>query len=304
MKVAKLLHNPKAGDREHSKEALIAKIEEQGYKCLYASTKEKGWKDIEPEVDFLVVAGGDGTVRKVVTELLDRKVIDRTYPIALLPMGTANNIGRTFELTSDASAIASWSDADIQKVDVGKVHGMDEDIFFLEGFGFGLFPNLMKEMKKRDDKEENSPEENIANSLNELLEIAKTYEARTCKLELDGVDHSGNFLLVEVMNIRSIGPNLDLNPMADPGDGELEVIIIPENQREKLVQYIEDKIADTETAFCFSALKAKDIKISWEGIHVHADDEILKCEKPVKVEVMVQKNVLEFIIPKNTTAEG
>src|ERR1044071_1708506 len=92
MKVAKLLHNPKADDREHTKEELVTMIEEQGYKCLYASTKDKGWKEIEPEVDFLVLAGGDGTIRKVASELLGRKVIDRTYPIAVLPMGTANNI--------------------------------------------------------------------------------------------------------------------------------------------------------------------------------------------------------------------
>ncbi|MCD6064555.1 MAG: diacylglycerol kinase, partial [Flavipsychrobacter sp.] len=153
MKVAKLLHNPKAGDGEHSKEDLVAMIEEQGYKCLYASTKEKGWNEIEPDVDFLVVAGGDGTVRKVATELLGRKVIDRNYPIAVLPMGTANNIGRTFGFGTDEAAVASWSAENIQKIDVGKVHGLEEDIFFLEGFGFGLFPNLMKEMKKRGDKQ-------------------------------------------------------------------------------------------------------------------------------------------------------
>lgn len=299
MKVAKLLHNPKAGDGEHSKEALVELIEGQGYKCLYSSTKEKGWKDIEPEVDFLVVAGGDGTVRKVATELLGRKVIDRNYPIAVLPMGTANNIGRTFGLEIDEATVSSWSEENIQKIDVGKVHGLEEDIFFIEGFGFGLFPNLMKEMKKRGDKAEHSAEENIINALDLLLELAKTYEARPCKLELDGVDHSGDFLLVEVMNIRSIGPNLDLNPMGDPGDGEFEVIIIPENQREKLIRYLEDKLADDETAFCFSALKASDIKIKWDGLHMHADDEILKADTPVKVEVAVQKNVLEFLVPGN-----
>ncbi|WP_276131665.1 diacylglycerol/lipid kinase family protein [Polluticoccus soli] len=299
MKVAKLLHNPNAGDGEYSKETLVSLIENHGYKCLYSSTKEKGWKEIEPEVDFLVVAGGDGTVRKVATELLDRKVIDRNYPIAVLPLGTANNIGRTFGFEADEATVASWSEENIQKIDVGKVQGLPEDIFFIEGFGFGLFPNLMKEMKKRKDKEEHTSEENIINALDVLLELAKTYKARPCKLELDGVDHSGEFLLVEVMNIRSIGPNLDLNPMGDPSDGEFEVIIIPENQREKLVRYIEDKLADDETAFSFSALKASDIKIKWDGLHLHADDEILKADAPVKVEVAVQKNVLEFLVPDN-----
>lgn len=298
MKVAKLLHNPKAGDQDHSKNELIKLIESNGYKCIYASVKEDGWKEIEEEVDFLVVAGGDGTVRKAAKQLLKRGVMEKKYPIALLPTGTANNIGTSFNLTTKPEAVESWKHCKIQKFDVGKITGLEDESFFLEGFGFGVLPNLMKAMKKVDEAEIDTPEKSLATALDELLKTVKEYEARPCTLTLDGVDHSGKFLLVEVMNIRLVGPNLNLNPLADSGDGEFEVVIIPEDQRNKFANYVSDKIAGKEEPFCFSALKAKDIKITWEGVHAHVDDEVIRADKSIKVEVTIQPGVLDFIVPE------
>src|SRR5688572_13921184 len=81
MKLAQLLHNPGAGEEAHSKKELIALIEETlDVECRYFSTKEKDWQDIEPGIDLLVIAGGDGTIRKVCRELLNRKRIDRQVP--------------------------------------------------------------------------------------------------------------------------------------------------------------------------------------------------------------------------------
>ena len=81
MKVAKVLHNPNAGDGDNSDKDLIAALEAEGYRCSYLSTKEKGWekKDwdkIESEnIDFVIVAGGDGTV----TKTCGRAIRSKTY---------------------------------------------------------------------------------------------------------------------------------------------------------------------------------------------------------------------------------
>src|ERR1700754_2395230 len=84
MKLAHLLHNPTAGDEEHSKNELKALMEAHGLECSYFSTKKKGWEEIDPATDLLIVAGGDGTVRKIANELLERKLIDKKLPIGLL----------------------------------------------------------------------------------------------------------------------------------------------------------------------------------------------------------------------------
>ncbi len=88
MKVINLLHNPTAGNEDHAKEELISLLEANGFKCCYSSIKEN-WKKMDEKVDFIVAAGGDGTTRKLTKQLLDRKLSEKTWPIALLPLGTA-----------------------------------------------------------------------------------------------------------------------------------------------------------------------------------------------------------------------
>jgi hypothetical protein len=38
------IHNPRAGNREHSKKQLIASPEAFGHQSVYQSTKKRGWK--------------------------------------------------------------------------------------------------------------------------------------------------------------------------------------------------------------------------------------------------------------------
>lgn len=298
MKVAKLLHNPGAGDEEHDREELVSLIEEAGFGCRYSSTKDSDWKDFESDVDFLVVAGGDGTVRRITKELLDRKMLDKTWPIGLLPLGTANNIAKTLELEGDTEGIIrSWQQWNITKYDVGRISHIDDVFFFLESFGYGVFPYLMGEMKKRDQEEEESPEEKLQAALKVLHDIILSYEPRRCGLKIDGEDHSGHYLLVEVMNTRSIGPNLFLAPEARPDDGHFDVVLIAEEDKEKFAAYVADKIKGIEAQADFTTVKAKDITISWEGTHVHVDDEVVKIKKETEVEIEIREGLLEFLVP-------
>ncbi|MEI6949174.1 diacylglycerol kinase family protein [Paraflavisolibacter sp. H34] len=302
MKRAQLLHNPGAGDEEHSKEELMSLLESNGFECRYSSTKKKEWKDIEPGVDLLVVAGGDGTVRKITEELLGRKVMEKILPIALLPLGTANNIAKTLGITGNPEEIIpAWRNGIIKKYDVGRIYDIEDSHFFLESFGYGVFPFLMKEMKKRGKDEIVSPEEKMKTALHLLHEIILSYEPRFCQLEVDGTDHSGKFLLAEIMNTRSIGPNLCLSPLADPGDGELEVVLVPEKHKEKFAAYIESLLYGKDETFTFTTLQAKEVRISWEGNHVHVDDKVVKIEKSAEVKIELKEGLLRFLVPEDST---
>jgi len=93
MKKALILHNPNAGDENHVKSALIAKLEDHGYTALYHNVKKnKAWQKRLDQVDFAVLAGGDGTIRRAAKALLKRSLMDKNVPLAILPMGTANNL--------------------------------------------------------------------------------------------------------------------------------------------------------------------------------------------------------------------
>src|SRR5687767_6648053 len=165
MKSANLFHNPKAGGGEYTKKKLISLIRAAGFDCSYSSTKNSGWEKLESkDADFNILAGGDGTIRKVVGELLDKDL-----PIGVLPLGTANNIAKTLGIGADnmdlPEVIRAWNDRNLKKYDVGRIQGLKKAKFFLEGFGYGVFPRLMKEMRKQEKKAAKSPEKNIRTAL-------------------------------------------------------------------------------------------------------------------------------------------
>jgi diacylglycerol kinase (ATP) len=295
MKSANLLHNPKAGGGEYSIKKLMALIRSAGFNCSYSSTKKRGWEKIEAaDGNFIVLAGGDGTIRKVAGELLDKSV-----PIGVLPLGTANNIAKTLGLHPDDMSIEdiieAWSDKQIKKFDVGRLQGLKKHKFFLEGIGYGVFPRLMKEMHQYEKK--SNPEKQMKTALEVLHDIILKSKARYCKIEIDGADHSGNFLLAEVMNTQAIGPNLNLAPFADPGDGELEVVLISERQRQDFADYVLNKINGKEAPPIFNILKAKNLKIFWEGHLMHVDDRIVKLKEPTEITIKLQEGVLRFLVP-------
>lgn len=297
MKKIHLLHNPAAGAAAYDKKHLIDMIESAGYNCSYSSTKKEGWCDIvDLHSDFIAVAGGDGTVRKLARELLGRKVLDRNFPVALLPLGTANNIAKALGMYgTPENVIKAWTEAKVKKFDVGRIYGVENHEFFLEGFGYGVFPTLISEMRSL--KSPDDPVESKILALKTLYDVVHSFKARYCEINVDGVEYAGKFLLAEVMNVRSIGPNLYLAPDADPGDGFFDLVIIREDEREALASYVHEKIQGNEVDANFTVIRARNIEIEWAGKHLHLDDEIVSGEKYNKVSLEMREGLLEFFMP-------
>ena len=298
MKVSTVIHNPGAGAEKYTKETLVSKMELLGYECRYSSTKKKGWKDIDADTDFIVIAGGDGTVRKVIKKLLDRKILRKRFPLALLPLGTANNISKTLGISGEPEELAkSWKKEFIRRLDIGFIDGLDEPNFFIEGLGYGLFPTLMETMKEKDDKLFLSLDTEINYSLQILHEMILSYEPQDLQLEIDGVDYSGKFLLAEVMNIKSVGPNLELAPNADTGDGRFEVIMVTEEQRNDFAEYIMNKLKGTETQFVPKSVIGTSIRMQANNTHIHIDDELIWVDDPAVIKIDVYEGLLKVFVP-------
>jgi diacylglycerol kinase family enzyme len=297
MKTVRLIHNPAAGDEAHSKEALIQLIEAAGYVCRYSSTKDKDWQNIDPHTDLIAIAGGDGTIKKVVRALLKKESAIKQLPIAILPYGTANNIAQSLNIRGNpADIIHSWESHKPTSIDVGKVYDGTEQTYFIESFGYGLFPYLINEMERQGKNEIEDKDAKIKEALKLMHNFSHSYEPHHCELYIDGKDHSGAFLMAEIMNTRFIGPNLFLSPFGHPGDGTFEVVLIPGEDQQKFSAYIDSKINNTEAVYSFITIKAEDIRIKWKGTHVHIDDELPDVKENAPVHVQVQKNALVFLI--------
>jgi hypothetical protein len=75
---------------------------------------------LDKRADLVAVAGGDGTVASVA-----RRMVGRGIPVAVLPMGTANNIARSLGLLKKSfeELVEGWRDARRVPLDVGIVCG-------------------------------------------------------------------------------------------------------------------------------------------------------------------------------------
>lgn len=298
MKTAELLHNPTAGEEEHTEKQLVKSIKAAGFKCRYLSTKTDEWKHTDKDTEFYIVAGGDGTIRKVAKSIYCKETPD--LPVAILPMGTANNIAQTMGLTQPAEKIMeSWHNGYIRQIDTGEVTGYDKPVFFLEGFGYGVFPRLMHTMKNYD-KASMSTEERLQKALEELYSTVLSTPAQEYTLIMDNKDYSGKYLMAEVMNIRSIGPNLVMAPDADPGDGYFNVVLVTEQQRGLLAGYIAALLeGESNPVFPLHSITAQQIHIHSQELYAHADDKLLQLTEPLEMNIARGEKQLRFLVTQH-----
>ena len=273
MKVT-VIHNPEAGDdKQLSGEQILRLIRKAGHKPRYFSSKDKKWKKaLKKPCDLVAVAGGDGTVGRVA-----RRLIESRIPIAVLPMGTANNIATTIGVTETKfeELIEAWNAAHCANFDAGVARGPWGLRYFIEGFGVGLFAETMFRIENGRHPQvsrSEDPEEEIAASLKILKKQLLSYPPKDLTVRLDGQDLSGDYYMLEAMNIRYIGPKLDLVPRAQIYDGLLDVVFVSKSEQAKLRQYISDRIKHSRSRVNLTVHQGRHLQVEWKSSPVHIDD--------------------------------
>jgi diacylglycerol kinase family enzyme len=297
-----LLHNPTAGDDDQPDEtALQALVRAAGHEVRYQPCVDETWTAVLDEpADLVAVAGGDGTVGRVA-----KKLIGRDIPVAPLPLGTANNIAKTLGLTDLALAdiVAGWRHARRVTFDVGIAKGPWGSRYFMEAFGVGLFACTIPVADESTAlKSITNADEKVAHALGMLRERLAQCPPHALDLKLDGVDASGEYVLLETMNMAFVGPNLYLAPGIDPNDGRLDVVVVTSAEREKL----HDSLATWQQGELehprLTRHRAQRVELEWSGFEVHFDDEAWPGEKTgtpalTQIELSVERDALKFVAP-------
>src|SRR5690606_5750365 len=217
---------------------------------------------LETACDFVLIAGGDGTVGKVV-----KLIVAKQVPFAILPFGNANNIANSLKVdTALNTIIHSWQQRDFKKFSIGTITTDQKKEYFLESVGWGLFADVLSTIKseKKQGKKNGNSRRKVEEGLTHLLKAVGEMQASYYHIMLDGKDHSGNYLWVEVMNTRSMGPKLLMAPEALHEDEFLDVVLVREGEEENLKAFIHRQNNEEENNHFFQTIKARQIQRSEE----------------------------------------
>ena len=185
------------------------------------------------DVDCVVAAGGDGTVARA-----GRVLAGGAMPLAILPLGTANNIADSLDIRGEVRTLAErWHQAKVAKIDVGFVECGGRRSAFFESVGCGLVTHLHP--SRRCDPVEGSILRRTSRTRGiSIATRCAIFAPRPYDIVLDGERISGEFLLIEALNTPSIGPKLEFTPDANAADGFLSLVVAAESDRDLLVEYL------------------------------------------------------------------
>lgn len=292
---ALLLHNPTAGTGDHDHADLIQAVQRAGYAPEPCSTKDDCFPQIlAGDHDLIVVAGGDGTVGKVLTKLERRDA-----PVVIVPLGTANNVARSLGLTIGIPAIPTPDTlADhLVKLDMGVAsYGEDTEVLS-EGIGMGALAATMDERVGKGEKGWDKVLE-AREVVARVIAMAAPFKAT---LRIDGRVIEGDFLFAEALLHAFVGPALQLSPIADSSDGEIDLVLLEPDRRDEMAAWVRSP-ANSDPPVRIE--RGRRVEMEWSTRPaLRADDAKLDLPSSVKrLCLRVQKDPVRVVVPAPGTS--
>ncbi|GGF17337.1 diacylglycerol/lipid kinase family protein [Echinicola rosea] len=165
--------------------------------------KEKHW-------DGILIGGGDGTIKMVVSAILGTGI-----PVGIIPLGSANGLATGFGIHGVSDACFAIQKGQIEPVDLWDING--ELCIHLSDFGFnaGL-------VKKSTAMEKRGMLAYAKSSLEQLREM-RSY---SFVIRANGEEEKVTAKMLVVANGNKYGTGAVINPFGKVGDGKFEVVTV------------------------------------------------------------------------------
>jgi lipid kinase YegS len=164
--------------------------------------------------DAVVAVGGDGTLNDVLNGVMGSDV-----PLAIIPLGTANDFARQIGVPDDPrAALALLFEHEPRPMDVGLLNG--RAFLNVSSAGFGAETTAETSAAA---KGVLGP---LAYAITGVRKLASEVEARTAHFSGPGFSRQIEYLLFAVGNARATGAGVTIAPLARIDDGLLDLCVV------------------------------------------------------------------------------
>jgi YegS/Rv2252/BmrU family lipid kinase len=281
-----LLGNPRARSGE-STATLVDPLQALGVEVVLEAPSgierlHATIRDLGPTVDRIVVAGGDGTLAAALPALIE---VDK--PLAVIPLGTANDFARNLGLPAERQAqLALAAEGMVRRVDLGSANGRP----FLNAASIGLgaaVAALHRGKAKRWLGVLNYPR---------VLYLAWR-RVRPFRVEIvcDGEQHGGAFVHVAVVNGRFHGGGLEPRPTGSVADAELDLYALKSEPVGQLIKHLAAlRVEGASSSEIFHLVGRRITITTHRPRRVNVDGE-LGLETPLELKVLPK--ALAVVVP-------
>ncbi len=148
-----VIHNPTAGRGERRRLAAVLTalrkeaVQVELHATGSAGDAERTARDCGPDIDVLVVAGGDGTINEAINGLMMR---ERSPALGIIPIGTTNVLSRDLRIPRQADALARLlADGRTRDIHVGRANGRYFSLMCGVGMDAHIVNRTSLRLKKR-----------------------------------------------------------------------------------------------------------------------------------------------------------
>ncbi len=220
-----LIYNPVSGSANFTNhlDTIIDKFQQSGHQIIPYRTGDRSAMDkMISAIDInkikkIIVAGGDGTVSMVVSSM---QKYDIDIPLAIFPVGTANDYAGHFNISNDLDTMINTALGDHY---ICSDIGMMNDKYFINVASLGFLVDVSQKTETK-----------LKNSLGTLayyikgLEELPNFKPIEVKISMKDEIIEEKIFFMLIMNGKSAGGFKKLAPFASVRDGLLEVILFKE----------------------------------------------------------------------------
>ena len=242
--------------------------------------------------DYVIAAGGDGTLNEVINGIATPNP-PRGIRVGIVPLGTANDFARSIGLMGDIDATIDTLQAKTSaRIDLVRMTG--ERTRYFVNASSGGFSGVVDEKLTPEIKSTWGPLAYLRSAAAALPEL----HAYRTTVTFDDTER----LVIDLYNVivangRFVACGLPIAPLADPGDGLLDAVLIPKRSAAEMALLAAEMLLGKHLSTdAVTFRRAKKISVrSHPGMWFNADGELVGNEPTV---FKILPRALDFIVRK------